>query len=203
MSSFVVLVPVKPPALGKSRLAGLPDARRSALATAFARDTISAVRRCALVAEVMVVTDDHLFAAAVGAEGCAVLPDGVTGSLNASLVQAAAEARRRWPAYAVATVCADLPALDPVDLAAALAQVEDGPVYAADHSGTGTTMYAVPAGAPFDPQFGIGSAAAHRDVGARAVEGALVSLRLDVDDTDDLARALALGVGEHTARAVL
>ena len=49
---YVVLVPVKPPAVGKSRLVGLPDETRRELAAAFALDTVSAClatppwRRC-------------------------------------------------------------------------------------------------------------------------------------------------------------
>ncbi|MCU1538495.1 MAG: 2-phospho-L-lactate guanylyltransferase, partial [Humibacillus sp.] len=39
MVAYVVLLPVKPPALGKSRIQGLPDARRRDLAEAFALDT--------------------------------------------------------------------------------------------------------------------------------------------------------------------
>lgn len=200
MSPFVVLVPVKPPALGKSRLAGLPDDRRSALATAFARDTVAAARAAARVAEVMVVTDDYAFAASAREDGCAVLPDGVSGSLNGSLVQAAAEARRRWPTYGIAGLCADLPALRADDLDAALAQVA-GPSYVADHAGTGTTLYAVLPDDDFAPRFGADSAAAHAAAGAQPLAGDLVSLRLDVDDAGDLGRALVLGVGVHTAAA--
>ena len=62
-SPFTVLVPVKPPALGKSRLAAMPDETRIALATAFAQDTITAALSASRVAEVMVVTDDFRFAA--------------------------------------------------------------------------------------------------------------------------------------------
>src|SRR4051794_18143869 len=39
---FVVLVPVKPPAVGKSRLLGLDAAVRRSLAEAFAQDTVAA-----------------------------------------------------------------------------------------------------------------------------------------------------------------
>jgi 2-phospho-L-lactate guanylyltransferase len=202
MIPFVVLVPVKPPARGKSRLAGLPDDRRAALATAFALDTIAAAQAAEAVAEVMVVTDDHAFAAKVRDTGCAVLPDGVTGSLNGSLVQAAAEARRRWPEYAVAALCADLPALVPEELTQALRAVGPGPAFVADHAGTGTTLYAVGPGQPFDPRFGPGSAQAHLRAGATALPGDLASLRLDVDDAGDLGRALLAGVGVHTSLAV-
>jgi len=202
MLPFVVLIPVKPPVRGKSRLAGLPDDLRSALATAFARDTIAAAQAAAAVAEVMVVTDDHAFAATVRETGCAVLPDGVTGSLNGSLVQAAAEARRRWPEYAVAALCADLPALVPGELSEALGAVADGPAFVADRAGTGTTLYAVPPGRPFEPRFGPGSAQAHQEAGATPVPGELISLRLDVDDAGDLGRAMVIGVGVHTSLVV-
>lgn len=199
MTPFVVLVPVKPPNRGKSRLASLPDDQRAALADAFARDTITAARAADPVSTVMVVTDDVGLALEMRREGCAVLPDGVADDLNGSLVQAAAEARRRWPDHGVAALCGDLPALRPDDLAAALAGVE-APSYVADHTGRGTTLYAVPPGAGFEPRFGHDSALAHAAGGAAALAGELASLRLDVDDPADLGRALLLGVGEHTAR---
>ena len=197
---FAVLVPVKPPALGKSRLAGLPDEQRTALATAFARDTVAAALAATRVAEVMVVTDDAAFAALAAADGCATLPDGVTGDLNASLVQAALEAGRRWPSYAVAAVCADLPALRAEDLDAALALVPaDGTGFVADALGEGTTTYAAGSATLFDPRFGPGSRDAHVGAGAVEVSGDLASLRQDVDDVGDLGRAMVLGVGAHTA----
>jgi 2-phospho-L-lactate guanylyltransferase len=202
MIPFVVIVPVKPPARGKSRLAGLPDDLRAALATAFARDTIAAAQAAEAVAEVMVVTDDHTFAMSVRETGCSVLPDGVTGSLNGSLVQAAAEAHRRWPSYAVAALCADLPALVPEELTQALAAVGTEPAFVADHAGTGTTLYAVPPGQPFEPRFGPGSAKAHLEGGAAALLGELASLRLDVDDAGDLGRAMLVGLGVHTSLVV-
>ncbi|RYP84652.1 2-phospho-L-lactate guanylyltransferase [Nocardioides guangzhouensis] len=201
--SFVVLVPVKPPAQGKSRLADLPDDLRTALASAFARDTLSAARSAACVAEVMVVTDDAAFASVAADDGCATLPDGVTGDLNASLVQAALEAARRWPGHAVAAVCADLPALTGDDLDEALAQVpEGGAAFVADAQGTGTTTYAAWSVEAFDPRFGVRSRDAHFEAGAREVTGMLATLRQDVDDLGDLGRAMVLGVGRYTADAM-
>jgi 2-phospho-L-lactate guanylyltransferase len=199
----VALVPVKPPALGKSRLVGLPEEQRVALAAAFARDTVAAARAAERVAVVMVVTDDAAFAAVAAAAGCATLPDGVTGDLNGSLVQAAMEAGRRWPSYAVAAVCADLPALRSEDLDAALAQVPDrGTAFVADARGEGTTMYAAASAALFAPRFGPGSRDAHAQEGAVEASGDLASLRHDVDDVGDLGRAMVLGVGRHTADAM-
>lgn len=197
--SYAVLVPVKPLAVAKSRLVGLTDARRSALAAAFALDTVAVASATPGVVGVLAVTDDFRFAAELTARGCAVIPDGVTGDLNASLRQAAHEAVRRWPRAALAAVCADLPALRAIDLATALRAVpNDRPGFVADAVGRGTTTYAA-ALADFAPQFGPDSRAAHLDAGCAEIGGALTSLRQDVDDPADLAQARALGVGPATA----
>jgi 2-phospho-L-lactate/phosphoenolpyruvate guanylyltransferase len=196
---YVVLVPVKPPAVGKSRLAGLTDATRRELAAAFALDTVVACLATSRVASVLAVTDDAQFARRLSDAGCAVIPDGPAGELNTSLRLAAAEAVRRWPRLLPVAVCADLPALAPADLDEALRQVTpDGASFVADAAGSGTTLYAAPLGL-FDPRFGPGSRAAHLDAGARELDGDLVTLRQDVDDPDDLERARLLGLGPHTA----
>jgi len=195
---YVVVVPVKPPAVGKSRLVGIPPVRRRELAAAFALDTVTACLATPRVAAVMAVTDDARFARRLTDIGCAVVPDGHVGDLNACLRLAAAEAVRRWPTLHPVVVCADLPALDPADLEAALDQVTgNGSWFVADARGTGTTMYAAPP-ADFDPRFGHGSRDAHLRAGAREIRGDLPTLRQDVDDEDDLELARALGVGPRT-----
>jgi 2-phospho-L-lactate guanylyltransferase len=199
-ASFVVILPVKPPALGKSRLRGLPDAQRRDLAAAFARDTAAAARRTPGVVAVLAVTDDYRFARELADDGCEVIPDGVSEDLNATLRQAAAEVDRRWPGVTPVTLCADLPALVPDDLASALQEVT-GPTFVRDAGGTGTTAYAAPVDR-FEPHFGPGSAARHLRSGAREVVAPARTLRLDVDDLDDLGGALALGVGPHTDGAL-
>lgn len=199
-ASFVVILPVKPPALGKSRLRGLPDAQRRDLAAAFARDTAAAARRTPGVLAVLVVTDDFRFARELAEDGCEVIPDGTSEDLNAILRQAAAEAGRRWPGATPVTLCADLPALVPDDLAAALDEVA-GPTFVRDADGTGTTVYAAPVDR-FEPRFGPGSAALHLQGGAREVVAPAPTLRLDVDDLGDLGGALVLGVGPHTEHAM-
>lgn len=193
---FAVVVPVKPPALGKSRLVGLPDDVRRALAEAFALDTVAACLAGARVGAVLVATDDASFAARLADLGCPSIPDGVTGDLNASLRQAAAEAQRRWPDLQPAALCADLPALRPDDLDAALAEVGEEPAYVPDASGLGTTLYTA-AWQRFDPRFGPGSREAH-DLDAFAVGVDATTLRRDVDDLADLRAAVALGVGPRT-----
>jgi 2-phospho-L-lactate guanylyltransferase len=179
----------------------MSDEQRRVLATAFARDTVAAALATPGVDLVMVVTDDHRLAAQFAGDGCAVLPDGVAGDLNGSLRQAAAETSRRRPDLSPVALCADLPALAPSDLAAALAQAPvDRAAFARDAAGAGTTMYAAPVGL-FDPHFGSDSAAAHLEAGALEVVGDLATLRQDVDDAVDLGRALLLGAGPHTTAA--
>lgn len=199
---WVCLVPVKPPSVGKSRLA-LPAEARRELATAFALDTVTAARLASRVDVVLAVTDDARFADRLAMVGCQVVPDGVGGDLNGSLVQAAAEARRRWPGLRPVALCADLPSLRPTDLDEALTAAGDvaGASYVADADGAGTTLYAASYDG-FAPRFGRDSSQAHTTAGARALGGDLVSLRRDVDTAADVRTAAALGLGAHSAAAV-
>lgn len=197
--THAVLLPVKPPALGKSRLVGLPAELRRALAAAFALDAAAACVATPSVGAVLAVTDDAGFSAQLESAGCSSIPDGVAGDLNASLRLAAAEARRRWPSLVPVALCADLPALRPDDLAGVLALAPaDRACFVADADGIGTTLYVAPH-AGFDPRFGVGSRLAHLESGAREITGDFPGLRRDVDDLDDLRAALGLGVGPHTA----
>ncbi len=199
-ASYVVLLPVKPPAQGKSRLEGDP-ARRRALAAAFALDTARACLAAGSVTAVLAVTDDARFADQLRAVGCETIPDGVAGDLNETLRLAAAEACRRWPEATPVAVCADLPALLPADLDAALDTV-DGMAFVADQDEVGTTLYTAPYDV-FMPRFGHRSRQAHLDIGAREITGDLWSLRRDVDDAAGLAAATTLGLGAHTRLALL
>lgn len=199
LSEFALVVPVKPPTVGKSRLTGIEADQRRALAQAFALDTVAVCVDLG-AAGVLVTTDDAVFAGRCAALGCATVPDGDTNDLNTALGQAAAEARRRWPDAAPVALCADLPALNAADLAGALAGVAPGTkAFVADATGTGTTLY-TSSYDRFDPRFGAGSRAAHLRAGAREIEGALTTLRHDVDNLDDLRAAILLGVGPETGR---
>lgn len=201
----VVVVPVKPPSHGKSRLVGLDDEQRRQLAEAFALDTVQAAVATSGVARVLVVTDDFRLAARMRTLGVEVMPDGASEDLNETLVQAVAEVVRRWPGAVPVALCADLPGLRSVELAAVLedvvTQVDAGhAAFVRDRAGTGTTTYAAPA-AQFEPQFGTESAARHAASGAVEVGASARSLRADVDDLVDLGAVLVGGVGPHTARA--
>lgn len=200
---FVAVVPVKPLSRGKSRLSIEPGHRR-ALAEAFVRDTVAAASATRSVRSVVVVTDDARLARSLTREGCLVIPDGVAGDLNGSLVQAAAEARRHWPEARPLALCSDLPALHPADLAEVLAAVSarapESAAFVPDVAGTGTTLYTAPYSV-FAPRFGGPSRAAHLAAGALEIADAAVGVRQDVDEVADLSRAFALGVGQHTAEA--
>jgi 2-phospho-L-lactate guanylyltransferase len=198
---YVVLLPVKPPARGKSRLVGIESHERADLARSFALDTTEACLAAAGVGAVLVITDDSYFAADVARLGAAVIPDGVSGDLNETLVQGALEARRRWPALRPAALCGDLPALRSADLDAALAAATGSrAAYVEDAAGGGTTLYTAPYDV-FRPAFGPGSAAAHRGGGAQPLAGDLHSLRHDVDTLEDLETVRRLGLGPRTALA--
>lgn len=196
---FVVLVPVKPPAVGKSRLSELGDGERRELAAAFALDTVEACRGAALVSAVLGITDDAGFARELEAIGCASIPDGTSDDLNGTLRLAAAEARRRWPDLVPVALLGDVPALTPEELDEALGSLASGEAaFVTDADGVGTTLYTA-AYDDFDPHFGPGSAAAH-SVAARAITGDLAGLRRDVDDLASLREAWDLGVGPRTRR---
>jgi 2-phospho-L-lactate guanylyltransferase len=201
----VVVVPVKPPALGKSRLVGLGDEVRRDVAEAIALDTAQAAASTPGVEAVLVVTDDFRLASSMSALGCEVIPDGTSQDLNATLVQAVAEVVRRWPGAVPVALCADLPRLRPVELAGVLREVAGHvaagrSAFVPDRAGTGTTLYAAPA-EHFDPGFGADSAARHRSAGAVEAGTSATTVRTDVDDLADLGEALVAGVGPHTSRA--
>jgi len=194
---FALLVPIKDGRGAKTRLGGLGAADRAELMAAFARDAIEAARRTPLVA-VHVVGDPVTLGPMAAELGVPVLADEGEGDLNRALRHAAA--RVASPGRGVAVMLADLPCLRAADLETALAR--SGRAYVADAAGTGTTLLVAPPGADLDPRFGPGSALAHEASGATPVTGQLESLRRDVDTAEDLAEALRLGVGPHTARTV-
>jgi 2-phospho-L-lactate guanylyltransferase len=128
---------------------------------------------------------------------------GVQESLNAALRHGAAVAARRWPGTGLAALTADLPALSPAELSAALRSAGAAPGRAAfvpDAAGVGTTLYAVAPGGEFRPLFGGASRARHAAAGAVQLEfDDMAGLRRDVDTPDDLRAALTLGAGPRTA----
>jgi 2-phospho-L-lactate/phosphoenolpyruvate guanylyltransferase len=196
-----LLVPIKPLHLAKSRLVRAADrGTHTGLVAAIALDTVTAARQAEGVAEVIVVTSDPTLVTAMAAEGIEVLADSPSAGLNAALRHGDEVLRRRDPAGRIGALLADLPALRAVELAAALAAAGPDRAFCADRHGTGTTLLLAEAGRALDPRFGPGSAAAHRESGARALHDAWDSLRCDVDTEADLELATGIGLGHRTTR---
>ena len=187
---WVVVVPVKPAGLGKSRLAGfLGPTDRTALARAMALDTIEAAAATPGVERVLVVTSDDEVRAATP-----FVVDDPGGGLNAAIRAGVAVA-----SLPVAVLLGDLPALRPDDLHAALVLAAQHPrALVADAEGTGTTL--LTALVALTPRFGVGSAGLHEADGhVRLDIPSGSTLRRDVDVPADIAAVARLGVGRRTA----
>ncbi|SFK84047.1 2-phospho-L-lactate guanylyltransferase [Amycolatopsis sacchari] len=194
-----LIVPLKPPRLGKSRLRGaVADARHPALVLALAADTVTAA--VSVVRRVLVVAADPAAVATLRETGAEVVGEHGAGDLNAALRRGEALLRADDPAAVVGALQADLPALRPEELTAALAEAGGRRAFAADAAGTGTTLLLSAPGAALEPRFGAGSAFAHAATGAVPLGLPAPSLRRDVDTPADLARAGELGLGRHTGQ---
>ncbi|WP_448006552.1 2-phospho-L-lactate guanylyltransferase [Agromyces bauzanensis] len=207
-AEWTVVIPVKAPATGKSRLLpAVTDAARAAFARAFALDTIAAALAARSVGRVIVVGDDPdladgaEFLAEPGADGNP--GSAVERGLLPAIRHGIAHARAGVP-VAVAVLLGDLPALTPEELDAALAAAaRHSLAFVRDADGTGTTLATAAAGVAFDPQFGPGSAARHAAAGFAELEASdAPGLTRDVDTVDGLETVLHHGVGDHTADLV-
>ncbi|WP_448627320.1 2-phospho-L-lactate guanylyltransferase [Geodermatophilus sp. URMC 64] len=199
VTTWSVVIPAKRLALAKTRLrpvtAGLGGTAHAELVLALLADTVAAAVDCPRVGRVLVVTDDPAARETVRAIGAATVGDEPDRGLNPALEHGA----RSAGGPAVAALSSDLPALRPDELAAALTAAEAAPrCFVADADGTGTTLLTA-LGAPLDPRFGAGSAAAHRAAGALPLDGDWPGLAQDVDTEAALRAALRLGVGPSTA----
>ena len=203
---WTVVIPVKAPAAGKTRLSpAVADAARAELARAFALDTIAAARAAASVDRVIVVGDDPdladgaEFLAEPGADGDATAQRGLLPAIRHGI----AHARSASP-VAVAVLLGDLPGLRPEELDRALDAASRHPLaFVRDTDGTGTTLATAGTGVAFDPRFGPGSAERHAAAGfVELAASDAPGLTRDVDTVDGLETVLHHGVGDHTAEVV-
>ncbi|MHA6763057.1 2-phospho-L-lactate guanylyltransferase [Streptacidiphilus sp. PAMC 29251] len=201
LPSWTLVVPLKPLARAKSRLAEAAGALRPELALAFAQDTVAAALGCAEVARVLVVTDDGAAGPELVALGAELVADSPGAGLNAALAHGAELARGRYGAARVAAMSADLPALRPEELGRVLRAAAAHPrAFLADTQLVGTTLLGAGPGQPLDPRFEGGSRLRHAASGAYELALADVpSVRRDVDTPDDLRAALLLGTGPRTS----
>jgi 2-phospho-L-lactate guanylyltransferase len=211
--AFTVVLAVKGLADAKSRLSPvLGPADRRDLVLAMLADTVEASRGAGAL-DVVVVTPDATVAAAAQAVGARGVADpspgtgpGAPGPLNAALAHGVDTVRMAAPAAHVVVVQADLPALRPESLRAALRAARGhARAVVPDRSGAGTAALFLTDPADRTILFGVGSAAAHRDSGAVDLtgdDGRWADLRTDVDTVDDLAAARRIGVGSATERVL-
>jgi 2-phospho-L-lactate guanylyltransferase len=199
-TGWVAVIPVKRLATAKTRLRGaVPAAEHDRLVLAMARDTLAAVLACPLVHRALVVTDEPAVVTALTELGAQRVPDHPDAGLNAALTRGAAVAG----CSPVVALTADLPALRPNELAAALTALSHrARGYVPDALGTGTSMLAAQSGIDLEPRFGPGSARAQAGSGAVRLDGDWPSLRQDVDTSADLDAAAVLGLGRYTAELV-
>jgi 2-phospho-L-lactate guanylyltransferase len=200
-----LIVAVKRLGLAKTRLAAAfaPDTREEVV-LAMLVDTIIAASAVVAVRAITVVTPDGVAAEAVRELGARVLvdptPAGHPDPLNNALSVAEAAIRAETPNVGV--LQGDLPALQPRELAEAIAQARPNQrSFVGDRHGTGTAaLFAF--GVPLQPEFGVDSARRHKDSGAVELTGRWPGLRCDIDTPDDLSEALGLGVGAATKNTV-
>ena len=198
----VVLIPMKPLAAAKERLApALSTDERRRLSLAMLADVIAAARG---FDRVWVLNSDADAAGLARDAGVEAVPDPTPGAgLNASL-SAATRAAIADGAGGVLIVSADLPSARADDLIALAAST--GVALAPDRAGVGTNAMWRSPGDQIDVAFGPNSLAAHAERARAAGTPALVASRpglaLDVDTPDDLAEAWRHGVGSATRKAL-
>lgn len=189
--SLNLLIPCKPLAAGKSRLAPvLGEAERRALCADLLRQTLACALALAPASACHLVSSDAEAVALAAAAGVGAIADRGFG-LNPALAEARAWLRRGDAAAALLVLPIDLPRAS----AAALRRLMALPaevVAAPDRHGIGTNaLYLSPAAAGrFAFRFGSGSFAAHRDAagsaGLRFAAGADPDLAFDLDEPEDL-----------------
>lgn len=207
MTSHVhLVVPLKRLASAKTRLAGVAgpagSAEHARLVLALAADTVAAALATEGVAGLLVVAAAPGDVGHLGDLGAEVVAEPPGGGLNAALAHGVDLLREREPGCVVGALQADLPALDPADLAAAIGQAGMRRAFCPDRAGTGTTLLLSAPGEALGPRFGARSAAAHAASGAVRLAATGVGLRTDVDTPSDLALARGVGLGAHTRAAL-
>jgi 2-phospho-L-lactate guanylyltransferase len=186
-----VVVPIKPLAASKSRLAPrLPEDRRSRLVIAMLGHVLQAVRRAAAIAQVSVLGGDDTVRTTCHRLQVPWEPDPAS-SLNRCL-QIAFRSGQRDGWSATVFVPADLPELRPDDIArlVALSRGARQLVIAPDRFETGTNALLVPSAIAFRPMLGTHSFRKHL-AQARSLRLPIAvchseGLLLDVDTPSDL-----------------
>jgi 2-phospho-L-lactate guanylyltransferase len=205
--SIWAIVPVKPLADAKSRLAGrLDPEEREALGRALLLSTLRCLRAVDGLAATLVVSPDTVVLELAEGEKIRTLTEALPGDLNRALTEAAGAAQAAG-AEAIVVVPIDLPLARPGDIASAVALVEvaapQAVVVVPDRHGEGTNLLGLrpPNAIPF--AFGPGSLERHRAAAlARGIPFHTLQnprLAFDLDEPADLALGRSLDGGELAA----
>lgn len=201
-SDVTAIVPIKPWALAKSRLA-VGHEGRTALAEAFSRDVLTVLAESEWIARIVIVSAEDGLGSIAHSLGATLLRD--RPLLSRDGLNVALEAGRRWassrnPDSPVLAVPADLPALTAQALSDAIGQLASSDrSCVVDAAHTGTTLSWARRPELFRPAYGPRSARRHSDAGVRPLAGGIdPRARRDVDTLDHLAEATRIGVGPHT-----
>ncbi|KQR50856.1 hypothetical protein ASF88_16645 [Leifsonia sp. Leaf336] len=199
-----MILPLKEPLQGKSRLTG----RSVALAEAIAVDTVSAVVAAASVEHVLVVTDwagARVALSGLAASGRIVIVAGAPDGLNPAVRFGMLYCRSHWAESPVATMVADIPGLDSSELDAVLAEAGTVALGAvADSDDVGTVLITAQPNTDVSPAFGGASFQRHRELGhVDLTPFAGPTLRRDVDGWDHLARPGSTGARTSMQLALL
>ena len=196
MSGLEVLVPMKPLATAKSRLAPVvPEMRRQAAALYMLRRVLDAGVGATGAEACRLVGGDEMVRRIAEQAGCRWVPE-QGHDLNSSLWAAMQESVSRG-SQAVLFLPADLPQATPSDVAAVVAASAGlaKPVGVVARNDGGTNALLVPAGLAFPPLLGVGSYVRHTDAvrsrGAVLVAADAPGLAVDVDTPEDLTWAEA------------
>ncbi len=186
MKELLFIIPMKDPALAKSRLAAvLPDAVRARLAMALFRRMLAFLAEAQPGTDVLVVSESAAIKAEVPGLFLRQSGQGLNGAVHEGAAWAVARGYR-----AICVLPADLADPTPDDLARLLA-LRKGVVLAPAHDGGTNALLASPPDA-ISFHYGKGSCVAHQ----KAAEAAgvpctivpLDSFRYDIDTSADLAR---------------
>jgi 2-phospho-L-lactate guanylyltransferase len=203
--SLTVLVPVRDLNSAKSRLA-LPTAARRAITAAMLEDVLLALREAVGLVpnldgtgpvDLVVLSNDEQVAWTAHRHGATVHPD-PGGGIDAALRAATGAA-----SGPVCVVMADLPCLRPELLSELWQRTAglDGWVVG-DADGTGTAILGASGFPGLRSSYGPGSRLRHALHCVDLTDDVAPALRCDVDTLEDLHRAVALGVGGHTAEVL-
>jgi len=191
-----VVVPVKPFALAKRRLAGvLADRERALLARAMLTDLLTTLSACTRLSGVLIVTREKAAAALAKPFGATLLPEAEPG-LSKSVLQAGRDLAAQG-ASGLLMLPTDVPLATTTEIDQLIARHGWAPAVTlvSDEEGYGTNAIAVspPDLMPF--RFGRRSFEAHRAaataLGVRVQTLRSAGLALDIDRPDDLRRLLA------------